>query len=391
MCPAGVQGADIAEMPARMEGVAEEGPFARGGKPPARTRTRQVKVGDVAVGGGAPVAVQSMTNVPMRDAGAGPVLDVDGNLAQIERLADAGCEIVRVAVPNRASVEAFGRLASQSPLPVVADVHFDYRIACGVAACGAAALRVNPGNIGSPAQVDAVIDAAGQAGIPVRIGVNAGSLEDALAACEELSQTQKLAASAIGFVEHFRARGFSDIVVSAKAHDVATTVAAYRQLSAELPDVPLHVGVTEAGGLVQGTVKSAVGLGILLSEGIGDTLRVSLTAEPEQEIGVAYAILAAAGVRRVKPEMVSCPTCSRCQVELIPIAREVEERLRHVDKPVKVAVMGCAVNGPGEAADADAGVACGVGEGLLFAHGQHLHKVDSADIVDELMALVDAL
>ena len=391
MRPAGAQGADTAETPVRMQGAAERGLPACDGGLPARARTRRVKVGGVSVGGGAPVAVQSMTNVPMRDAGAGPILDVAGNLAQIERLAAAGCEIARVAVPNRASVPAFSELAAQSPLPVVADVHFDAEIACSVAARGAAALRINPGNIGSTAQVDAVIEAAGQSGIPVRIGVNAGSLEDALAARDDLSQAQKLAASAVGFVEHFRARGFSDIVVSAKAHDVGTTVEAYRRLSAELSDVPLHLGVTEAGGLLQGTVKSAAGLGILLSEGIGDTLRVSLTADPVEEVAVAYMLLSAVGVRRAKPEIVSCPTCGRCRVDLVSLASEVEARLRQVDKPVRVAVMGCAVNGPGEAADADAGVACGAGEGLLFARGQRLHKVAGADIVDELMALVDEL
>ena len=357
----------------------------------ARARTRQVDVGGVKVGGGAPVAVQSMTSVPMRDGCEGPVLDVEGNLAQIERLAQAGCEIVRVAVPNRASVEAFGRLAEQSPLPVVADVHFDYRIACGAARHGAAALRINPGNIGAPEKVDACIEAAGEAGIPVRIGVNAGSLEDALAARDDLDLAHKLAESAASSVAYFQERGFHDLVVSAKAHDVQATVAAYRLLSAELPDVPLHLGVTEAGTVRQGTVKSAVGLGILLAEGIGDTLRVSLTAPPEEEIFVAFDILAAAGVRRVRPELVSCPTCGRCRVDLAGIAAEVERRLSDVQKPLEVAVMGCAVNGPGEASGADVGVACGAGEGLLFAKGEKVARVPSERIVDELFALIDTL
>ena len=217
----------------------------------ARQLTRPVNVGGVVVGGGAPVVIQSMTNLPMIDSGKGPILDIEGNLAQISRLADAGCELVRVAIPNRASVEAFQRVCEQSPLPVIADVHFDHEIAIGAARCGAAALRINPGNIGTQERVDAVIDAAGEAGIPIRIGVNAGSLEDAIAARQDLTQPQKLALSAAGFVDHFSNRGFDDIVISAKSHDVMTTVAAYRQLSRELPHVPLHIGVTEAGTVQQ--------------------------------------------------------------------------------------------------------------------------------------------
>ena len=356
---------------------------------PARNATRPVFVGNVQVGGGAPVSVQSMTNVAMVDGGDGPVLDVAGNLAQIGALADAGCEIVRVAVPNRASIEAFGRVVEQSPLPVIADIHFDYRIAIGAAEQGAAALRINPGNIGAKERVDAVIDAAGQASIPIRIGVNAGSLEDELAARDDLSQPEKLALSASGFVEYFEERGFQDIVVSAKAHDVLTTVAAYEQLSRELPHVPLHIGVTEAGGVQQGTIKSAAGLGMLLAAGIGDTMRVSLTADPVDEIAVAYSILSCVGVRRVRPEMVSCPTCSRCQVDLIQIAGEVEKRLQSVSKPLKVAVMGCVVNGPGEARDADYGVACGRDSGVLFAKGERLETVEGDRIIEALFELIE--
>ena len=357
----------------------------------ARDMTRAVEVGGVVIGGGAPVSVQAMTNVPMRDDGAGPVLDVAGNLEQIERLADAGCELVRVAIPNRASIERFGQVTAASPLPVIADVHFDHEIAIGACRQGAAGLRINPGNIGDMARVDAVIDVAGEKGVPIRIGVNAGSLEDALAVREDLSQAQKLALSAMGFVEHFEERGFGDIVVSTKAHDVMTTVAAYRQLSCDLPHVPLHIGVTEAGGVQQGAIKSAAGLGMLLAEGIGDTMRVSLTADPVEEISVAFSILAAVDVRRVKPELISCPTCSRCQVALIPIADEVQRRLDMLDKPLKVAVMGCVVNGPGEARDADCGVACGRGEGLLFSHGEKLRKVPDSAIIDELFELIETL
>lgn len=356
-----------------------------------RNATRRVHVGKVAVGGGAPVSVQSMTNVPMVDGPDGPWLDVEGNLAQIERLAKAGCEIVRVAIPNRASIARFGRVAEASPLPVVADVHFDYQIAVGVCHEHAAGLRINPGNIGAMNKVDAVIEAAGEAGIPIRIGVNAGSLEDALAARSDLTQAEKLALSAEGFVEHFRERDFDDIVVSAKAHDVMTTVNAYRSLSRSLPEVPLHIGVTEAGGVRQGTIKSAAGLGMLLAEGIGDTMRVSLTADPVEEIAVAFDILSAVDVRRCKPEIVSCPTCSRCQVDLIPIADEVTRRLAMINKPLKVAVMGCVVNGPGEARFADVGVACGRDEGLLFAKGEKLRRVPADAIVDELFALIETL
>lgn len=356
-----------------------------------RNATHRVHVGNVPIGGGAPVSVQSMTNVPMVDGPDGPWLDVEGNLAQIERLARAGCEIVRVAIPNRASIARFGQVAEASPLPVVADVHFDYQIAMGACHEHAAGLRINPGNIGSMSKVDAVIEAAGEAGIPIRIGVNAGSLEDSLAARDGLPQAQKLALSAEGFVEHFLDRGFRDIVVSAKAHDVMTTVDAYRSLSQSMPEVPLHIGVTEAGGVRQGTVKSAAGLGILLAEGIGDTMRVSLTADPVEEIAVAFDILSAIDVRRCKPEIVSCPTCSRCQVNLIPIADEVTRRLATINKPLKVAVMGCVVNGPGEARFADVGVACGREEGLLFARGEKLRRVPADSIVDELFALIETL
>lgn len=356
-----------------------------------RNATRRVHVGKVAVGGGAPVSVQSMTNIPMIDGPDGPWLDVEGNLAQIERLAKAGCEIVRVAIPNRASIARFGQVAEASPLPVVADVHFDYQIAVGACHEHAAGLRINPGNIGAMNKVDAVIEAAGEACIPIRIGVNAGSLEDALAARSDLTQAEKLALSAEGFVEHFRERDFDDIVVSAKAHDVMTTVNAYRSLSQSLPEVPLHIGITEAGGVRQGTIKSAAGLGMLLAEGIGDTMRVSLTADPVEEIAVAFDILSAVDVRRCKPEIVSCPTCSRCQVDLIPIADEVTRRLAMINKPLKVAVMGCVVNGPGEARFADVGVACGRDEGLLFAKGEKLRRVPADAIVDELFALIETL
>lgn len=348
-----------------------------------RERTRPVRVGDVQIGGGAPVVVQSMTCTPTSDA--------DATLAQVRALADAGCDIVRVTLPNKAAEESFKQVCAASPVPIVADIHFDYRLAIDAVSLGAAKLRINPGNIGSWEKVDAVIDVAGEAGAAIRIGVNAGSLEDEIAVRDELTLPEKLVASSLKFVEHFEARGFTNIVLSAKAHSVPTTIETYRALSAELPQVPLHLGVTEAGTVQQGTIKSAVGLGALLADGIGDTLRVSLTADPVEEPPVAWGILECLGIRRRGPELVSCPTCGRTQVDLIPIAEEVERRLRGVAKPISVAVMGCVVNGPGEAADADVGVACGKGSALLFKHGVPVRKIAESEIVDALMAEIEAL
>lgn len=348
-----------------------------------RETTRPVMVGSVQIGGGAPVVVQSMTCTDTHDA--------DATLAQVRALADAGCDIVRVTVPNADAIESFRRICAESPVPIVADIHFDYRLAIGAVQAGAAKLRINPGNIGSWEKVDAVIDAAGEAGAAIRIGVNAGSLERDIAERDELTQPEKLVASSLRFVEHFEDRGFKDIVLSAKAHSVPTTIETYRALSRALPHVPLHLGVTEAGTVRQGTIKSSVGLGVLLAEGIGDTLRVSLTADPVEEPPVAWGILECLGIRRRGPELVSCPTCGRTQVDLIPIAQEVERRLQSVTKPISVAVMGCVVNGPGEASDADVGVACGRGTALLFRHGNVIRKIAEADIVDELMAEIDNL
>ncbi|MBQ6454141.1 MAG: flavodoxin-dependent (E)-4-hydroxy-3-methylbut-2-enyl-diphosphate synthase [Coriobacteriales bacterium] len=356
-----------------------------------RELTRKVRVGEVCIGGGSPVAVQSMTNVPMIQGEHGPLLDVEGNLAQIARFQEAGCEIARVAVPNRASIEPFGRICEASPLPVVADIHFDHLIAIGAARAGASKLRINPGNIGGQDRVDEVIEVAGECGIPIRIGVNGGSLDMKWRERHELSLPERLAGSVAEFVEHFEDRGFKDIVVSAKAHDVQATMETYRLLSREIPQVPLHLGITEAGTFLQGSVKSSVGIGALLLAGIGDTFRVSLTADPVEELHVAWEILAACGLRRRSPELVSCPTCSRCQVDMIPIAKEVEQRLRSVRKPLKVAVMGCVVNGPGEAADADIGVACGKDSGILFKGGQKLRKVAAGEIVDALFQEIEAL
>ena len=354
--------------------VAEKNPLPR-------ELTRPVRVGDVTVGGGAPVSVQSMCTTPTADAAA--------TLAQIARLADAGCEIARVAVPSAEALDGFEEICAASPLPIVADIHFDHRLAIEACRRGAAALRVNPGNIGSWERVDAVIDAAGAAGIPIRIGVNAGSLDAAYAERTDLTQVEKLVASALSFVEHFRGRGFDDVVLSAKAHGVPTTVEVNRALSRELPDVPLHIGVTEAGTLRQGTVKNSVAVGALLMEGIGDTMRLSLTADPVEEVNVAWDLLSAVGLRRLRPEIVSCPTCGRCQWDLMGVAAEVERRLAGVRAPITVAVMGCVVNGPGEARDADIGLAGGRGKAMLFAGGEPVRTVDEASAVDELFAEIE--
>ena len=346
-------------------------------------QTHQVMVGNVAVGGDAPVAVQSMLNMPPDD--------VDANLAQIEALAEAGCEIVRMAIPKRACLDAFGAVCARSPLPVVADVHFDPVIAIEAAQRGAAKLRINPGNIGGLDATVPVLDAARQAGIPIRIGVNAGSLDQELAARADLTLPEKLAASAAQYARFCEDNGFSDLVVSAKAHDVMTTVRTYRLLAREVPHIPLHIGVTEAGTQFQGVIKSASGLGILLEEGIGDTLRISLTDDPVNEVRACWTLLAALDLRRRGPEIISCPTCGRCQVNLIELAGQVEDRLRTVKAPVKVAVMGCVVNGPGEARDADIGVACGAGSGAVFVKGEVVRKVAEADIVDALMEEIGKL
>ncbi|HIR01414.1 MAG TPA: flavodoxin-dependent (E)-4-hydroxy-3-methylbut-2-enyl-diphosphate synthase [Candidatus Aveggerthella stercoripullorum] len=339
--------------------------------------TRRVMVGSVPLGGGAPCVVQSMLNADAQD--------VEANLEQIERLQEAGCEIVRMAIPNKKCLGAFEEVCKRSPLPVVADIHFSAEIAVEAARRGAAKLRINPGNIGGLEKTRPVLDAARAAGIPIRIGVNAGSLDDALALRPDLSLPEKLAASAVEYVRFCESCGFEDVVVSAKAHDVMTTVRTYRLLAQEIPQVPLHIGVTEAGTLFQGVVKSASGLGILLEEGIGDTMRISLTDDPVQEMRACWTLLAALDLRRRGPEIISCPTCGRCQVDLISMAKEVEARLSGVRAPIKVAVMGCVVNGPGEAADADLGVACGKGSGALFAHGKILRKVEESGIVDALM------
>ena len=344
--------------------------------------SRQIQVGSVAVGGGAPVSIQSMTNTPTHD--------VEATLGQIRALAAAGCDIVRVAVPDMAAARAIGALKAASPLPLVADIHFDYRLALEAAAQGIDKIRINPGNIGAPERVKAVADACRARGIPIRIGVNGGSLEKDLLAKFGGPTPEALVESALGHARLLEQFGFRDICISLKSSHVPTTMRAY-QLMAARYDYPLHLGVTEAGTPELGILKSAAGIGGLLALGIGDTFRVTLTADPVEEIAAARQILKAIGLRREGPELIACPTCGRTQIDLIPMARQVEELLKGVDKPITVAVMGCAVNGPGEASHADVGIAGGKGEGVLFQHGRIVGKVPEDQLVPALMKLIETL
>ncbi|MEY8316343.1 flavodoxin-dependent (E)-4-hydroxy-3-methylbut-2-enyl-diphosphate synthase [Oscillospiraceae bacterium 50-58] len=344
--------------------------------------TRQINVGGVLIGGGAPVTIQSMTNTPTQDVAA--------TVAQIQKLAAAGCEIVRVAVPDMEAVHAVGKIKEHSPIPVVVDIHFDYKLALETIAAGADKVRINPGNIGGEDRVKAVADACRQRGIPIRIGVNGGSLEKPILARYGKICPEAMVDSAFGHIRLLEKFDFSDICVSLKSSSVPVSMRAY-QLMSQKSDYPLHIGVTEAGTVRMGTLKSAVGIGGLLALGVGDTMRVSLSADPVEEVYAAREILKAAGVRREGPELVSCPTCGRTKIDLIALANQVEERLKTVDKPITVAVMGCAVNGPGEAAAADCGIAGGVGEGLLFQKGEIVKKVPQDQLVDELFSLIAEL
>ena len=348
--------------------------------PMKRNETRQIHVGAVPLGGGAPVSVQSMCNTPTADA--------DATLRQIRALADAGCDIIRVAVPDVAAAEAMKRICAESPLPVVADIHFDYRLALLCAENGAAKIRINPGNIGAPERVRAVADACSGRGIPIRIGINAGSLEKRLLEKYGTPTAEAMAESAADNAEKLERFGFSDICLSLKASSVPLTLAAYRLASERFP-YPLHLGVTEAGTLFQGTVQSAMGIGALLLDGVGDTIRVSLTADPVEEIRAGLAILKAAGLRAGGPKIVSCPTCGRTQIDLIAAAAEVERRLSGCRRDITVAVMGCVVNGPGEARGADYGLAGGKGEAALFRHGEVVCKVPEDRMVDALLQMIE--
>ena len=342
--------------------------------------TKQILVGGVPVGGNAPIPIQSMCNTRTDDVAA--------TVAQIKRLEAAGCEIIRVAVPDMAAARAVGAIREQISIPLVVDIHFDYRLALEAVAAGADKVRINPGNIGAPERVKAVAQACRVRGVPIRIGVNGGSLEKPLLAKYGGITPEALVESAFGHIELLHRYDFDDICVSLKSSDVRTTMAAYRLMS-EKSDYPLHLGVTETGTLRMGTIKSAIGIGGLLGFGIGDTIRVSLSADPVEEVSAARDILKALGIRRDGPNLISCPTCGRTRIDLIRLAQEVEQRLEHVQKPLTVAVMGCVVNGPGEAASADVGIAGGDGVGLLFRKGEIVKKVPQDQLVDELFSLID--
>ncbi|WP_306535460.1 flavodoxin-dependent (E)-4-hydroxy-3-methylbut-2-enyl-diphosphate synthase [Geobacter sp.] len=345
-------------------------------------QTRQIHVGNVPVGGGAPCSVQSMCSADTRDVAA--------TLDQIRALASAGCEIVRCAVPDMAAAEALGEIKGQSPIPVIADIHFDYRLALRVLEGGIDGLRLNPGNIGERWKVEEVVKAARERLVPIRIGVNAGSLEKELLEKYGHPTAEAMAESALGHVRILEEIGYDQIKISLKASDVMKTVEAYRLLAQQV-DYPLHIGITEAGTIFSGTIKSSVGLGILLADGIGDTMRVSLTGDPVDEVRVGFEILKALGLRQRGINFVSCPTCGRCQINLIGVAEEVENRLAAIDAHLTVAVMGCVVNGPGEAREADVGIAGGRGEGLLFRHGEIVRKVPEGEMADALVAEVEQM
>ncbi|MEI6208673.1 MAG: flavodoxin-dependent (E)-4-hydroxy-3-methylbut-2-enyl-diphosphate synthase [Desulfuromonadales bacterium] len=344
--------------------------------------TRQIYIGKVAVGGDAPCSVQSMCSTDTRDVAA--------TMMQIEDLAGAGCEIVRCAVPDMDAAAALGTIKSDSPIPVIADIHFDYKLALKVLNGGIDGLRLNPGNIGEKWKVAEVVKAAAERKVPIRIGVNAGSLERELLEKYGHPTAEAMSESALGHIRILEDLNYQEIKVSLKASDVLKTVAAYRSLSNQV-NYPLHIGITEAGTIFSGTIKSSVGLGILLADGIGDTMRVSLTGDPLDEVRVGYQILKSLGLRQRGVNFVSCPTCGRCQINLITVAEEVERRLQGVDKPITVAVMGCAVNGPGEAREADVGIAGGKGEGLIFRHGEIIRKVREDLLADALLEEISKL
>ncbi|MDG5814290.1 flavodoxin-dependent (E)-4-hydroxy-3-methylbut-2-enyl-diphosphate synthase [Chitinispirillales bacterium ANBcel5] len=339
-----------------------------------RKQTRAVRVRDLTIGGENPIVIQSMTNTSAHD--------VKGTVDQINRLTAAGCQVVRLAVPDNAAVEAFRAIRNQVDCPLVADIHFDYRLAIASIKAGADKIRINPGNIGDHLRVKAVTDEAQKAAIPIRIGVNSGSLEKKLLKKHGGATAQALVESALGYIELFDKLKFKNIILSIKASDVITTVEACSLLS-EACDVPQHIGITESGTVRSGTIKSAVGIGSLLSRGIGDTIRVSLTGDPVEEIYVAKEILKSLDLHK-GPVIISCPTCGRTNIDLSSLASRVEDLVLKLNAPLKIAVMGCVVNGPGEARDADIGVAGGKGEGLIFLKGNPVKKVAEENIIEEL-------
>lgn len=346
-----------------------------------RKETDPVQIGGVTIGGGAPVVIQSMTNTKTTDSGA--------TMEQINQLAEAGCELVRLAVPDRKAAETFKDLARESPVPLVADIHFDARLALEAMENGASKIRINPGNIGGKSKLIELARRAEQLTVPIRIGVNAGSLEKKILEKHGGASAAALVESALGYLDVLEEIGFSRIVVSLKASDVVTTIKAYRSFSEKKP-YPLHLGITGAGPLRTGLIKGAIGIGTLLAEGIGDTIRVSLTAHPVEEVRAAKQILQSLGMNRYGPELISCPTCGRCSVDLVALVKEAEEMLEGYRLPLKVAVMGCAVNGPGEAREADLGISAGKKHGIVFSHGQVIRTVGLDSLLDALKEELEA-
>ncbi|MGM9521464.1 MAG: flavodoxin-dependent (E)-4-hydroxy-3-methylbut-2-enyl-diphosphate synthase [Oscillospiraceae bacterium] len=342
--------------------------------------TRQINVGGVPVGGGAGITVQSMCNTKTQD--------VSATVSQIRRLAEAGCDIIRVAVPDMEAAKAIGEIKKQITIPLVADIHFDYRLALEALNGGVDKIRINPGNIGGAEKVRAVARACEERRVPIRVGVNSGSLEKQLLIKYGGPTAEAMYESALGHTRLLEDVGFGDICVSVKSSTVTRTVEAYRLMGSRT-DYPLHLGVTEAGTEYLGTVNSAVGIGALLMQGIGDTIRVSLTADPAKEVEAGIAILKAAGKRSGGVKLISCPTCGRTQIDLVPLAQSIEERLKDVHKDITVAVMGCVVNGPGEAREADFGIAGGINEGLLFKKGEIVKKAPYDKLADELLAMIE--
>ena len=347
-----------------------------------RKKTRQIHIGGVAIGGGAPISVQSMCNTK--------TTDTESTVAQINALQAAGCDIVRLAVPDMEAAENLGNIIKKVNVPLVADIHFDYRLALESIRQGISALRLNPGNIGSEERVKTVVTEAKANNIPIRIGVNAGSLDKKLLAKYGGVTAEALVESAMEHVRILEAQDFYDMKISLKAHDVPLTLEAYKLMS-ETVDYPLHLGITEAGTARTGMIKSAVGIGALLAQGIGDTFRISLTGDPVVEVKVANEILKSLGMKEYGPTLISCPTCGRTEIDLAGIANQVEERLANITEPISVAVMGCVVNGPGEARGADVGIAGGFGEGLVFRKGEIVRKVDESVLVEELFKEIDAI
>ena len=348
----------------------------------SRKKTREVSVGNVKIGGDNPILVQSMTNTDTRDAKA--------TIEQIKRLEEAGCDLVRVAVPDMVAAKAIGEIKSKASIPVIADIHFDYKLALEAIDQGVDGVRINPGNIGDVSRVKMVVDKCKEKNLKIRIGVNGGSLEKELLEKYGSATSEALVESAMGHIKILEDLDFYNTVISLKSSDIFKTIDAYRLIS-EKVDYPLHVGITESGSIKKGTIKSSIGVGALLVEGIGDTIRISLTGDPVEEVNVGKEILRSLGLLNDKIKVVSCPTCGRCNIDLISVVNDVEKKIADLDKDITVAIMGCAVNGPGEAREADVGIAGGKGEGLLFKKGEIVRKIKDSDLVEELLDEIDRL